>query len=52
MALFVLCLVIIDVIILLLHAVIEATRDNLGVKLTANREVTEGTFGVKYILSD
>ncbi|CAI8039800.1 Gamma-aminobutyric acid type B receptor subunit 2 [Geodia barretti] len=46
MTLFVLCLAIIDVVILLLHAVIEATRDNLGVKLTSNRELPEETFGV------
>ena len=46
MALFVLCLAIIDIVILLLHAVIEATRDNLGVKLIPNRELPEETFGV------
>jgi gamma-aminobutyric acid type B receptor len=46
MTLFVLCLATIDVIILLLHAVIEATRDNLGVRLTSNRELPEETFGV------
>ena len=45
MTLFVLCLTIIDVVILILHAVIEATRDNLGVKLTSNRELPEETFG-------
>ncbi|CAI8035412.1 Gamma-aminobutyric acid type B receptor subunit 2 [Geodia barretti] len=46
MTLFVLCLAIIDVVILLLYTVIEATRDNLGVKLTSNRELPEETFGV------
>ena len=51
MAFSVLCLAIIDVIILLLHAVIEAARDNLGVKLTQNRENPEETFGVCYLIS-
>ncbi|CAI7989809.1 Gamma-aminobutyric acid type B receptor subunit 2, partial [Geodia barretti] len=46
MTLFVLCLATIDVVILLLYTVIEATRDNLGVKLTSNRELPEETFGV------
>ena len=49
MTLFVLCLAIIDVVILLLYTVIEATRDNLGVKLTSNRELPEETFGVSIL---
>ena len=58
MALFVLCLAIIDIIILLVHAATEAARDNLGVELTSNRELPEETFGaspflitiIKYVL--
>ena len=46
MALFVLCLAIIDIVILLTYTVTEAVRDNLGVKLTSNRENTHETFGV------
>ena len=48
MALFVLCLAIIDIVILLTYTVTEAVRDNLGVKLTSNREMPEETFGVIY----
>ena len=46
MALFVLSLAIIDVVILLTYTAIEAVRDNLGVKLTANRELSKDTLGV------
>ena len=46
MALFVLCLAIIDIVILLLYTVTEAVRENLGVKLTSNRELPEQSFGV------
>ena len=46
MALFVLCLAIIDIVILLTYTVTEAVRDNLGVKLTTSRELPEETFGV------
>ena len=46
MALFVLCLVIIDIVILLLYTVTEAVRGNLGAKLTPNRELPEETIGV------
>jgi gamma-aminobutyric acid type B receptor len=45
MALFVLSLAIIDVVILLTYTATEAVRDNLGVKLTANRELPNETFG-------
>ena len=47
MALFVLSLAIIDVVILLTYTATEAVRDNLGVKLTANRELPGETFGVR-----
>ena len=50
MALFVLCLAIIDIVILLTYTVTEAVRDNLGVKLTSNREMPEETIGVSYVL--
>ena len=46
MALFVLCLVVIDLVILVTYTVVEGLRDNLGVKLTTNRELPEETFGV------
>ncbi|CAI8020636.1 Gamma-aminobutyric acid type B receptor subunit 1 [Geodia barretti] len=46
MALFVLSLAVIDVVILLTYTATEAVRDNLGVKLTANRELPKETFGV------
>ncbi|CAI8049955.1 Gamma-aminobutyric acid type B receptor subunit 2 [Geodia barretti] len=45
MALFVLSLAVIDVVILLTYTATEAVRDNLGVKLTANRELPNETFG-------
>ena len=48
MALFVLCLAIIDIVILLLYTVTEAVRGNLGAKLTPNRELPEETIGVSY----
>ena len=50
MVLFVLCLAIIDLVILLTYTVTEAVRDNLGVKLTSNREMPEETIGVSYVL--
>ena len=50
MALFVLCLAIIDIVILLTYTVTEAVRDNLGVKLISNREMSEETIGVSYVL--
>ena len=50
MALFVLCLAIIDIVILLTYTVTEAVRDNLGVKLISNREMPEETIGVSYLL--
>ena len=50
MALFVLCLAMIDIIILLVHAATEAARDNLGVELTSNRELPEETFGASPFL--
>ena len=46
MALFVLCLVIIDFIILGVYTMIEAIRGNLGVKRIVNREMPEETIGV------
>ena len=46
MALFVLCLVIVDLVILVAYTVIEGIRDNLGAKLTTNQELPEKTFGV------
>ena len=51
MALFVLCLAIIDVVILLVYTVTEGIRDNLGVKLISNRERPEETFGVRYSMT-
>ena len=48
MALFVLCLAIIDVVILLVYTVTEGIRDNLGVKRISNRERPEETFGVRH----
>ena len=50
MILFVLSLAIIDVIILLPYTVTEAVNDNLGVKLTSNRELPYKTFGVIIML--
>ena len=50
MALFVLCLAIIDIVILLLYTVTEAVRGNLGAKLTSNRELPEETIGVSHIM--
>ena len=47
MALFVLCLVVIDLVILVTYTVVEGVSDNLGVKLTTNRELSEETFGVR-----
>ena len=46
MALFVLCLVVIDVVILGVYTVTEGLRGNLGVKLTPNRELPEESVGV------
>ena len=46
MSLFVLCLVVIDLVILGAYTLVEGVRGNLGVKLTANRELSEETFGV------
>ena len=46
MALFVLCLAIIDIVILLMYTVTEAVRDNLGVKLTSNHEMPQEIIGV------
>ena len=46
MALFVLCLVIIDVFILGIYTVNEGAKGNLGVKLISNRELPEETIGV------
>ena len=46
MALFVLSLAVIDVVILLIYTATEAVRDNLGVKLTANRELPKETLSV------
>ena len=46
MALFVLSLAVIDVVILLTYTATEAVRDNLGVKLTANRELPKETLSV------
>ena len=48
MALFVLCLAIIDIVILLLYTATEGTKDNLGVRLAPNRELPEETFGVSH----
>ena len=48
MALFVLCLVVIDLVILVTYTVVEGVRDNLGVKLTTNRELSDETFGVRF----
>ena len=50
MALFVLCLAIIDIVILLLYTVTEAVRGNLGAKLTPNRELPEETIGVSHTM--
>lgn len=49
LALFVLCLVIIDLIILGMYTVIESIRGNLGVKTISNREMPEETIGVCFI---
>ena len=48
MVLLVLCLTIIDLVILGLYTAVEAVRDNLGVKLTSNRELPEEMIGVSY----
>ena len=50
MALFVLCLVVIDVAILAIYTVIEGLRDNLGVKLIVNRERPREVIGVSYYI--
>ena len=47
MALYVLCLVVIDLVILVTYTVVEGLRDNLGVKLTTNQELPKETFGVR-----
>lgn len=47
MALFVLCLGVIDIVILLLYTITEGIRNNLGVKLTPNQELPEETIGVR-----
>ena len=47
LALFVLCLVIIDLLILGVYTLIEGISGNLGVKLTTNRENPEETIGVR-----
>ena len=52
MALFVLFLVIIDLVILVAYTVVEGLRDNLGVKLTTNRELPEEILGVGYYLNN
>ena len=46
MALFVLCLVVIDIVILGVYTVAEAVRGNLGVRDTPNREQPQVTPGV------
>ena len=46
MALFVLCLVVIDVVILGVYTLTEGLRGNLGVRLTTNRELPEEILGV------
>ena len=46
LALLVLCLVVIDLIILGSYTAIEGIRDQLGVKLTANKENREDITGV------
>ena len=46
MALFVLCLVVIDVAILGVYTLIEGLKGNLGVKLIMNRELPRETVGV------
>ena len=46
MFLFVLCLVVIDLVILGTYTLVEGRRENLGVKLTSNRELPQETFGV------
>ena len=46
MAVFVICLAVIDIVILFLYTVSEAARDKLGVKLTLNQELPESVSGV------
>ena len=50
MALFVLCLVVIDVVTLGIYTLTEGLRGNLGVKLTPNRELPKETLGVSDML--
>ena len=49
MALFVLCLVVIDLVILGVYTLTEGLRGNLGVKLVSNREMPNEAIGVSYI---
>ena len=51
MVLFVLCLVVMDLVILGVYTLTEGLRDNLGVKLTTNQELSEETFGVSHMQS-
>ena len=51
MALFVICLVIIDMIILVTYTVTEAVRDRIGVRLTSNRELPEEIIGVSTLFN-
>ena len=46
MAVYVMCLAVIDIVILSLYTISEAARDELGVKLTLNRELPETVSGV------
>ena len=46
LALFVLCLVVIDILILGSYTAIEGSRDSLGVRLTSNKENIDDTIGV------
>lgn len=46
MAVYVMCLAVIDIVILSLYTISEAVRDELGVKLTLNRELPETVYGV------
>ena len=48
LALFVLCLVVIDVAILGIFTTVEGTRGELGVKKTSNKENMEDTIGVHH----
>ena len=46
MALFVLCLALIDILVLVLYTAVEAARDSLGARLISNQELPEEMLGV------